>query len=403
MTAVQRLQVKMSETREKINGIGAVRELDASELANYNELCVALSGMEAEYREALEDQTEWERGAAQYVNDKSIEPLPAEHRERQEITRKAKLEVVVDAVLAQRAATGAEREAQSAWNCQINEIPLPMLPGVEMRVIDAPNDGGGPRTLQYVFGGSVAEAANIVRPAVPPGQHTFPSFTSGTAGARPAIGAENADVDPAMRGQLLVPNRTQANTQIAIEDRARFPDLGRAVAAHLKQAVVAGLDVMALSDDNGFFDATNGPLTPETDPGSATTWAQALKWLSDGVDGRWAASAADVTVIMNSVTYADIDALYRGTNTNESAAQVIERRGRLVVNANMPAVSSSISQVLIARGRTQAAIQPIWANIGIEDIYSNSKSGQIAFTAVTLTDFSVQHPAAYAWVKDNSS
>ena len=403
MTAVQRLQVKMSETREKINGIGAVRELDASELANYNELCVALSGMEAEYREALEDQTEWERGAAQYVNDKAIEPLPAEHRERQEITRKAKLEVVVDAGIAQRAATGAEREAQSAWGCEINEIPLPMLPGVELRVIDAPNDGGGPRTLQYVFGGSVAQAANIVRPAVPPGTYTFPSFTDGTAGARPAMAASNTDVDPAMRGQLLVPNRVQSNTSINIEDRARFPDLGRAVAAHLRQAVVAGLDVMALSDDNGFFDATNGPLTPENDPASATTWTQAVKWLSDGVDGRWAASAADVTAIMNSTTYADIDALYRGTNTNESAAEVIERRGRLVVNANIPAVASNISQVLIARGRTQAAIQPIWANIGIEDIFTNSKSGQIAFTAVTLTDFSVQHPAAYAWVKNNSS
>ena len=203
MTPVQRLQVKMSETREKINGIGAVRELDASELANYNELCVALSGMEAEYREALEDQTEWERGAAQYVNDKAIEPLPAEHRERQEITRKAKLVTLVDAVIGQRATSGAEREAQAAWDCELNEIPLPMLPGVEMRVIDAPNDGGGPRTLQYAFGGSMAEAANIVRPAVPPGTYTFPSFVDGTAGARPAITVSNADVDPTMRGAVV--------------------------------------------------------------------------------------------------------------------------------------------------------------------------------------------------------
>ena len=403
MTPVLKLQVKMSELRGKINQIGTVRELDESELANYNELCFTLSGMEAEYREALENQTDWEREAAQHMNDNAIEPLPAEHRERQAITRKAKLVTIVDAVIAQRAATGAEREAQAAWQCEMNEIPLPMLPGVEMRVIDAPNDGSGPRTLQYVFGGSMAQAANVVRPAVPPGTYTFPSFVDGTAGARPAITAENADVDPTMRGELLVPNRVQANTTINIEDRARFPDLGTAVARHLRNAIVAGLDVMALSDDNGFFDSTNGPLTPETNPASATTWAQATKWLSDGVDGRWAASAADVTVIMNGVTYADIDALYRGTNTNESAAEVIERRGRLVVNANIPAVASNISQVLIARGRTQAAIQPIWANIGIEDIFTNSKSGQIAFTAVTLTDFSVQHPAAYAWVKNNSS
>ena len=72
-----------------------------------------------------------------------------------------------------------------------------------------------------------------------------------------------------MRGELLVPNRVQANTTINIEDRARFPDLGTAVARHLRNAVVAGLDVMALSDDNGFFDTSSGPLTPETVPGSA--------------------------------------------------------------------------------------------------------------------------------------
>ena len=222
MTAVQEIQIRMSKLRGKINEIGAVRDLDESELATYNEKCVALSGMELELQAALEIQTEWERGASQHFNDNAIEPLPAEHRERQAITHKAKLVTLVDAVIGQRATSGAEREAQAAWDCEINEIPLPMLPGVEMRVIDAPNDGGGPSTLQYVFGGSMAEAANIVRPAVPPGPRTYPSFVDGTAGARPAITSENADVDPTMRGQLLVPNRVQANTTINIEDRARL-------------------------------------------------------------------------------------------------------------------------------------------------------------------------------------
>ena len=64
MTPVLILQVKMSKLRGKINEIGAVRDLDASELATYNELCVELSALEAEYREALEYQTEWEREAA---------------------------------------------------------------------------------------------------------------------------------------------------------------------------------------------------------------------------------------------------------------------------------------------------------------------------------------------------
>ena len=139
---------------------------------------------------------------------------------------------LVDAVIAQRATSGAEREAQAAWDCELNEIPLPMLPGVEMRVIDAPNDGGGPRTLQYVFGGSVAQAANIVRPAVPPGTYTFPSFVPTVRRAHVRQWRILTQMlTQTMRGQLLVPNRVQANTTINIEDRARFPDLGTAVAS----------------------------------------------------------------------------------------------------------------------------------------------------------------------------
>ena len=154
---------RQSEMREKILQVDDLEE----------RLIKALAA--EEYKELTE-----------FADAHAREPVPAEHRERQEITRKAKLVTIVDAVIAQRAATGAEREAQAAWNCELNEVPLPMLPGLEMRVIDAPNDGGGPRTLQYVFGGSMAQAANIVRPAVPPGTYTFPSFVDGTAGARPA-------------------------------------------------------------------------------------------------------------------------------------------------------------------------------------------------------------------------
>ncbi len=386
---VVRHDAGIEDTTERRQVEGEIRDIGAKIVA----------ALEVQAQEQAEHEAEFGPTEGQ---ESRLAGFTPEHRERQHITDRAKLGIVVDAVIAQRVPTGAEREAQAAWGCESNEVPLPML-GVEMRVIDAPDSGGGPRTLQYVFGGSMAQAANVARPAVPPGQHVFPTFTSGVVGARPAMAAENADVDPVMRGALLTPNRVQSNTTINIEDRARFPDLGMAVARHLRGAVMAGLDVMALSDNDGFFDTSSGPLTAPSAAATATTWAEAVKYLSDGVDGRHAASAADVTVIVNGVTYADIDGLYRGANADESAAERIERRGRLVVNANMPAAASNVSSVLIARGRLQAAVQPVWANIGIEDIYSNSKAGQIAYTAVTMADFSVQHPSAYVWARNNNS
>ena len=68
-----------------------------------------------------------------------------------------------------------------------------------------------------------------------------------------------------------------------------------AVARHRRTpAVVAGLDVMALSDDNGIFDSTSGPLTQimkQTQEKVQRPGVQAVKrTISLGVDGRWAPS-----------------------------------------------------------------------------------------------------------------
>ena len=57
---------------------------------------------------------------------------------------------------------------------------------------------------------------------------------------------------------LLTP---PALASINIEDRARFAGLSQAVAAHLRRAVVAGPDAQALSNNDGSFDTSSGPLT----------------------------------------------------------------------------------------------------------------------------------------------
>ena len=125
--------------------------------------------------------------------------------------------------------------------------------------------------------------------------------------------------------------------------------------------------------------------------------------LTNGVDGRHAVSPADVTLIMNGKTFTDGDALFRGNMTSESAMERIARMGRLVVSAAMPAAVSNIAGVLVVRGRLPAAIQPVWANVRIEDVYTSTKAGLINYTIVALADFSVVHPSAYQWAKANVS
>ena len=405
-----RVAVAMSEIREKLNGMLDIPADDADKLAERKKLGAEMKAAEIEYRAALDreelaQQAELGRQAqGSKVDDKNgLRTLGPEHRERMEITGRANVAQMLADVVDHRQARGAEAEAQSAWGSAGDEIPMALIAD-ELRTIDAPDTGSGTgRNFGYVFGPSIADAANIVRPSVQPGQHVFPSFTTGAAATRPAIEAENADQDPTMRGQVLTPKRVQANANIAIEDRARLPGMSAMVTSHLRAAVIAGLDAQALSDDDGFFDASSGPLTPQTDPGAATTWAEYSAMLTGGVDGRHAVSPADVTLLINSATFVDGDALFRGTNTNESAMERIGRLGRIVVSAAMPPVVSNVAGVLVVRGRLPAAVQPVWANIRIEDVAVDAKKGLINYTIVTLADFSVVHPSAYQWVKANVS
>ena len=308
-----------------------------------------------------------------------------------DVSERADLGVMLGHIIARRNTSGAEAEAQRAWGIDGNQIPVAML--TELRTIDAPDDGQGSSFVGYVFGESIASFANVARPTVPSGTIVYPSFTSGVAATRPAIDATNADVDPVMRGELLSPKRVQANTSISIEDRARFPGMGAAVAAHLRGAVVKGLDAMALEDNNGFFDITAGPLTPQNDPGSATTIAQYLAMLSDGVDGRHARGPADVGLIVGKQTYTDGAALYRTNQAPDNIMDQIARTGRLMVSDSIPAAASNIQFILRVLGTRQSAVQPLWPGIDIEDIYSDSKKGVIAFTALLMAGFSVQDPS----------
>ena len=180
----------------------------------------------------------------------------------------------------------------------------------KMRVIDAPDNGGGTSPiLQYVFGDSIAAFCNINRPVVPGGEYVYPSFSTGAAATRPVASAENADQDPTMRGQLLSPKRVQANTSITVEDRMRFPNLGTAVTEHLRRAVTAGLDRQAVSDDGGFFDATSGPLGAAPTAAAASTYQNYLAMVSGNVDGQFAANLAQVGLLIGTDTFTDAMAL----------------------------------------------------------------------------------------------
>ena len=192
------------------------------------------------------------------------------------------------------------------------------------------------------------------------GTPVFPSITVGAIAGRPTEGSAHGSTEPTIRGELLTPSRIHSIASLTVEDRARYPGMGPALAAHLAGAVAAGMDTQALSDTGGFFDTAAGtrPLTPPNNPSNATTYPQWQAILAKVVDGRHAANLAGGGLLLHPDAFEDAEEIYRGNNSSESFAERIARVSRMQVSAAMPATASNISNVLIVRGSSPGAVQP---------------------------------------------
>ena len=395
MTKAQKLKGELEEARAAFNKVW-------TDAAKFDEaLFATVRRLEKEYGDVFEDEARTiERSVTGAdAGQHRMASLDPETREAVRITETADLGVMVGNILSHRNTGGAEAEAQAAWGIQGNQIPLAML--TELRATDAPANSGSsqPPVLAYQFPASIGEFANIGRPRVPAGQHVYPSITGASVAGRPAEAGVVATSDATLRGELISPSRVQAWTTISVEDRAKFDGLGAAVAAHLAGAVAKGYDDQALS---AFFLAAN--LTEPNAPGAASTYANYASGLHAGVDGRYAPSTAMVKLLIGEATYTDGAEIYRVAQSTESIMDRIARiSGGLMVSDTVPAAAANIQNALLIRGMGQMAVQPLWDGLSLEDMYSESDKGEVKFTMVGLSGFSIQQPSAYAWQKYNLS
>ena len=398
MTKSQQLLIKLSERRQA-QALMILPGEDGKVAATEAELDAetkAIAALEQEYRTAVQTE-ERETGSAFDGHDGDLITPNAENRAIMEVRNRADLSTMVRRAMDHHEQRGAEAELQSAFGLEGRDIPMVLLSG-EMRAFDIDIGGGPVQWMQYYFPASIAPFMNIRRPSVPPGVHSFPSISAPTTPTRAAEAATVADSDPTPRTKLLTPNRIQASTQISQEDRRRYPNMASAVAAHLMAACRNALDSAALNGDDGFFDASSGPLTIPANPGSGTTAPQYRAMQRGGIDGRVALDFPDVRLLCGMEMYGDADGL-TVTNTADTILDVLRRRGRVQVSDALPDVSSNIGLVLRILGNLPGAVQPIWAGLQLDDPYTNAATGMTTLTAGVYADFHVQHPSHYAVLK----
>ena len=198
MTPTQKIQLRMSEKREELRGLGLVTDDDKDKIATATRLNDELKGHEVELRAAIEAE--------------DTDSTTPETREWAALNDSFDLGEMFTNVTEHRASDGAIGEVQKERGLGANDIPTEML--MEKRAVTpAPANTGRTQTeiTGFVFPQSVAAFMSIPSPIVPVGDTAFPVLTSDPAAGVPAENAAQAETTGAFSADVLTPGRIQAS------------------------------------------------------------------------------------------------------------------------------------------------------------------------------------------------
>ena len=411
MTTRQKLERERSELREKLGRLAAKgAELTDDERAEMTAAEARLTASEGELRAAIASEPD------PAAVETRTEP-DAEHRERVALRGRASLGRYLARILAGAAVDGAERELREASGSGApNEIPVelwdvPREHRAETRA-DAPT--GAPGTVGVnldsiapaVFASSVVPRLGVAMPMVESGTYAVPVITTSLTGSAKAKGGALESTAAAFTVSSMTPKRVGARLSLRIEDvAAAGTNLEAALRENLSMALSAELDDQALNG-NGTSPNLSGLFQALTDPAAAAnvvTYDSVHATLGAEIDGLHAESLMDLVLAINPATAGKFVSTFQAASNYKGERSIFDTLrgalGGLFTNARMPASASNVSAAIVhKRGRNlRTAVCPTWATLAVDDIYSDSASGERHFTlSAILGDVRVLYPAAYA-------
>ena len=336
---VSELEEQRDALKTKIN---TAEDVDAPDAAAIERLGTELRTAEGnlktartEYRAAVEAEPET---GAPVVDD-------AEYRERLTLRSKATLGGYLLARMQGRAAGGELAEYQSACGVRGDGIPIDIF--------------------------------ESDRPA--PVEHR--------ADAAKSKGDAQESTAAVLTPQTATPRRISGRLTLNVEDIAAIGQ------ANFESALRDNLS-MVLSDQydrqcvrgDGVAPNVNGLVNQLTDPSDTTdlaTFDLFLAAFAAAIDGRWAATLADVSVITNADAYKLSVTKFRDTATDLGSSSFADFAAKFTggwsCNSRMPATAATLARAIVYRmgmPGIRTASHPVWSSITIDDIYSDSASGQ---------------------------
>ena len=416
MTKAQEIQIKQSELRERINELLGIATDDRTDeqATELRELTGKAQGLEVELRAALVLET-----PPTVDVDGNGRPTDPEVRERLELRGRATFGGFLAAALQGRLPAGAEHEFGAALGAQAGHVPMDLWegdrPAVETRqregraATPAPATGTGITVAPvqpFVFAPSIAPRLGIDMPSVGSGGYSELTITTALPAAAKAKGGNAPDAAGALTPLTANPRRISARMTVTLEDVAQIgqANFEAALRSNVSMALSDEYDDQAINGDGQApnVDGLINQLTDPADPADLATFALFLEYAAAQVDGLWAGSLGDVGIVVNPDTYRLSAQVFRAASADLSFSDYARSAlGSWWTNKRMPdTTNGNIARGIVHRmGRMglRTACHPTWGTIAIDDIYTDSRSGQRHFSVHALVGDKVLivQPGAY--------
>ena len=404
MTPTQRIALRMSECRQRLNELLGNEQPSAEELAEMDALQKEMSALEIQHRAALVADT----GAAA--------EKPADTGERKDMAallKRASIGPYLVEALGGAGITGAEKELRAELlgaDALEGSLPLDLLlpPLVEHRegqqdtehradvatAIGTAVQENQAAIVGRVFGATSGAYLGVERPTVAVGTASYPFLASGTTADARSPGVALDAGAATINTQSVNPVRATARYLFNVEDLSLIRGFEEALAADMRGVLGDKLDLLALRGQAAVADtspAVEGFMTGITAPavpGDVAAWDDYLNAFTDAVDGKYSQDGSNVRLLVNPATYKHSHGLQ--VATSGALLRTLLPPGRFRASANMPPVPATgaranVGEALAYTSGFRGMIQPVWRGVNmIRDPYSNAAAGQVALTLSIL-------------------
>ena len=385
MIASQKLEMRLSEIRQRMNALAVQETLTEAEQAEVDSLSAECQAKETQKRAAL---------VAEQTDAKPSED--GEGREIRHLQDKVSVTRYMEHAVERTHVDGAEAELNAAVRAGNNVLPWEALEVRADVVTDTSAlDGGTAQRsiLGRLFGRSVLADMGVRLDNVPSGMSEYVLLTGGVEAEPRAESGTVESVAATFATRSLKPKGLSGRYVYTREQAAQVSGIEAALRRDLAAAIQSKMSDQIING-TGTDPEVTGLLTRLTAPAASTAASPQgglLEKLALSVDGLHAQELSDLTILMGVVSFQSASSVVPSGAINATDIELARSRGVTVKATTYiaaPATVDSVQNVqesIVHRGRDAARGDSIAAMWGagptlIVDPYTNAASAQVALT-----------------------